>query len=250
MGELSLWWVRHEGGEPIGPVEEELLVRGILAGKVPRGAHVCRIASNAWRPLGEVEPFATAARALGPPSAPVAEAPAAPAAEPAPRGPESSIPPPLPVPALTEAEERALSTPGVLPAVVLPSSPSLDDAPELDLELVSAPGSAPAIPDAPPSDERATAPAPGVIGRPAFMALTSEFFRAGDDLAATPRASTTGTTGATGTPGAVPDAERSLPGGALELERAEPRRRSPALATVGLVLLLCALAVVVALLRG
>ena len=248
--EHSLWWVRYETSEPVGPVEQQLVLRGIQAGKVPRAAQVCRIGSNDWAPLVVVEPFAAAARALGPPSVPAwateSDGPAAdgiPPARPAEqsippppaRPAEQSIPPPPPVPALTEAEERALSSPGALSAVALPSTDSADDAPLIEVELDSESEADAA--DADVSDECETTPAPGAPPRPAFMALTSEFFRAGDELGATPRPSGEESRSA-------PDSARTT-----GLDHEASRRRSPALATVGIVLLLCALAAVVALLR-
>lgn len=56
------WWITEAGNQPIGPVTAELILRGLEAGKVPLGALVCEVGGTAWRPLAEVEPFASAAQ--------------------------------------------------------------------------------------------------------------------------------------------------------------------------------------------
>lgn len=54
------WWVTRPGGTPIGPVEPELVVRGIAAGAVPLDSLVCPVGGSAWTALREVPSFAEA----------------------------------------------------------------------------------------------------------------------------------------------------------------------------------------------
>ena len=62
---MNRWWVTQRGREPIGPVETDLVVRGIAAGKVPGDALVCPVGGNRWEPLDAVPPFARALAKLG-----------------------------------------------------------------------------------------------------------------------------------------------------------------------------------------
>ena len=52
------WMVREGGSEPIGPVTTELVIRGILAGRVAQNAEVCRLGDNSWRRIDSVPEFA------------------------------------------------------------------------------------------------------------------------------------------------------------------------------------------------
>jgi len=54
------WWVTVPGGQPLGPVSTESLLRGISAGKVPREALVCRVGDEEWSPLSGIQRFADA----------------------------------------------------------------------------------------------------------------------------------------------------------------------------------------------
>ena len=45
------WFVYQADGNHIGPVSTELLARGVLAGKVPRDAHVGAHGDPQWYPL-------------------------------------------------------------------------------------------------------------------------------------------------------------------------------------------------------
>lgn len=53
------WYVRNNNSEPVGPVDDELVLRGIRAGKIPTDAEVCRL-GDAWCPILSVEVFRTA----------------------------------------------------------------------------------------------------------------------------------------------------------------------------------------------
>ena len=56
-GPMVDWYVRHQGEDAIGPVDAELLVRGIAAGKVPVDAEVCEAGTDEWLPLEAIEDF-------------------------------------------------------------------------------------------------------------------------------------------------------------------------------------------------
>lgn len=79
------WYLSNEGGEPLGPLEGELIERGILAGRVPPDSLVCPVGSKKWKPLDAVPAFAAALRKVAPPPQPPPPAPGvAPAAREAP----------------------------------------------------------------------------------------------------------------------------------------------------------------------
>ena len=42
------WYVWAEGGDLVGPVSDELLSRGILAGKVPVTAKISQVGTSNW----------------------------------------------------------------------------------------------------------------------------------------------------------------------------------------------------------
>jgi hypothetical protein len=54
------WWVTRKGKQPIGPVSTELVLKGIVAGKVPRDVLVCEVGGADWKPITVVSPFAAA----------------------------------------------------------------------------------------------------------------------------------------------------------------------------------------------
>src|SRR5688500_8771734 len=58
------WYVYQADGNHIGPVSTDLLARGLLAGKVPRDAHVGAMGDAKWQPLLEVAEIQAATRAL------------------------------------------------------------------------------------------------------------------------------------------------------------------------------------------
>lgn len=74
---MKTWYVRAEGNKVSGPVSEELVVRGILAGKVPVDAKVLAVGDEQWRSIAVVAQFGDAIRQVAPP-------------------PESLRPPPMP----------------------------------------------------------------------------------------------------------------------------------------------------------
>jgi hypothetical protein len=43
-----MWWVTVEGADPVGPVTQGLLARGVAAGRVPDNALACRVGSQRW----------------------------------------------------------------------------------------------------------------------------------------------------------------------------------------------------------
>jgi hypothetical protein len=53
-----LWYVTRRGANVVGPVETDLLQRGILAGRVPSDSVVCRAGEVRWEPLDDVPEFA------------------------------------------------------------------------------------------------------------------------------------------------------------------------------------------------
>src|SRR5258707_1190292 len=67
---MADWYVIAEDGEPVGPVETELVVRGISAGKIPLGSKVCAVSETTWMSLSAVPEFAAAIRAVAPPPPP------------------------------------------------------------------------------------------------------------------------------------------------------------------------------------
>lgn len=58
------WYVFQADGHHIGPVSTELLARGIVAGKVPAGAHVGAVGDAQWWPLQDVSEISRAVEAL------------------------------------------------------------------------------------------------------------------------------------------------------------------------------------------
>jgi hypothetical protein len=54
------WWVTQSGKDPVGPVSTDLVVRGIIAGRVPLDSFVCEVGGPAWKALRDVRAFAVA----------------------------------------------------------------------------------------------------------------------------------------------------------------------------------------------
>jgi hypothetical protein len=67
---MAEWYVISPGGEPVGPVSEELVIKGVLGGKVPVEALVARVGEGDWLPLVSVPVFAQAIRQIAPPIPP------------------------------------------------------------------------------------------------------------------------------------------------------------------------------------
>lgn len=61
------WYVSSDGSEPVGPVSQDLLVRGIREGRVPLDSRICAVGSAEWRQLVDVPAFAAAIRDVAPP---------------------------------------------------------------------------------------------------------------------------------------------------------------------------------------
>ena len=73
---MSDWYVSSGEGAPVGPVSQELVVEGIVAGRVPVSARVCLVGGNDWLPLSAVPDFAAAVRQVAPPPPPPPSGPA------------------------------------------------------------------------------------------------------------------------------------------------------------------------------
>jgi len=54
------WYVTKPGGRIVGPVDTELLRRGIAEGRVPEDSLVCESGHSRWAPLTDVALFADA----------------------------------------------------------------------------------------------------------------------------------------------------------------------------------------------
>ena len=68
-----LWYLQGDSGELVGPVPTDLVVRGIVAGRVPVSARVSVVGTSDWTPLVGVEEFAKAVREVVPPPPPEPE---------------------------------------------------------------------------------------------------------------------------------------------------------------------------------
>jgi hypothetical protein len=51
------WWVLGTSGEPVGPANSDLIVKGIKAGAIPGDSHVCVVGGTRWEPIREVPKF-------------------------------------------------------------------------------------------------------------------------------------------------------------------------------------------------
>ena len=58
------FYIYVEGNHPIGPVDADRIARGIVAGKVPRDAHVARVGESAWNDLLDMPEIVLALKAL------------------------------------------------------------------------------------------------------------------------------------------------------------------------------------------
>jgi hypothetical protein len=67
---MSDWYVSNGEGAPVGPVSQELVVQGIVAGRVPVSARVCLVGGSEWLSLSAVPDFAAAVRQVAPPPPP------------------------------------------------------------------------------------------------------------------------------------------------------------------------------------
>ena len=54
------WYVCVAGGETVGPVRAELVVQGLVAGRVPPDAYALRRGSDRWTPVLEIPLFVRA----------------------------------------------------------------------------------------------------------------------------------------------------------------------------------------------
>jgi hypothetical protein len=61
------WYVVVEGSEAVGPVEDDLIERGILTSKIPIDAQICAVGEIQWKSMASVPLFAQAMRAVAPP---------------------------------------------------------------------------------------------------------------------------------------------------------------------------------------
>jgi hypothetical protein len=63
----GMWYLQNEGSDVIGPVTTDLVVEGILKGRVPITSKVCQVGGSAWVPLVTQPEFARAIRQIAPP---------------------------------------------------------------------------------------------------------------------------------------------------------------------------------------
>jgi uncharacterized protein DUF4339 len=64
----ALYFVYSTDNKHVGPVDAELIARGVLAGKVPEDAYVAPAGTTSWAPLKNVPPIAEALRVARSPS--------------------------------------------------------------------------------------------------------------------------------------------------------------------------------------
>ncbi len=79
---MADWFIHQAGGNHIGPVSSELIVRGVQAGKVPADAYVAAQSGGGWVPLSSVPELAAAIAGPTLPIDPPRTIPPAPAAKP------------------------------------------------------------------------------------------------------------------------------------------------------------------------
>jgi hypothetical protein len=60
MARVTGWWIRVPGGSTVGPVPEELVLRGIRAGRIPREAQARQHDAEPWRALLNIAAFDSA----------------------------------------------------------------------------------------------------------------------------------------------------------------------------------------------
>src|SRR5262245_54383222 len=59
---MTQWFVYGSEGSAVGPVHTDLLARGVIAGRVPRDAHVAAAGDSRWFPMLSVPEIADALR--------------------------------------------------------------------------------------------------------------------------------------------------------------------------------------------
>lgn len=52
---MSEWWLSRGDGKTEGPLSTEALVQGLVAGQIPKRAHVCRVGDRKWVRVSEVD---------------------------------------------------------------------------------------------------------------------------------------------------------------------------------------------------
>jgi len=62
---MANWHVRHGDGDAVGPIGTDLVVRGLMAGRVPLDALVRREGDERWTPVARVAEFREAALHAG-----------------------------------------------------------------------------------------------------------------------------------------------------------------------------------------
>jgi hypothetical protein len=67
---MGLWYVSADGADPIGPFEDELIERGVRAGKIPLDARVCPVGGSEWLALTATPQFGAAIKDVAPPPPP------------------------------------------------------------------------------------------------------------------------------------------------------------------------------------
>jgi hypothetical protein len=58
---MEQWWLLGGDRKPVGPMTTDLLLEGIVAGKVPRDSLVCIVGGTEWQTLGDIAVFSPAA---------------------------------------------------------------------------------------------------------------------------------------------------------------------------------------------
>jgi len=69
---MAVWHVRIADADPVGPISTDLVVRGIVAGKVPTNALARRDDDTTWIAIGRISEFREAVRHAPPQSSPLA----------------------------------------------------------------------------------------------------------------------------------------------------------------------------------
>jgi len=67
---MGLWYVSADGADPLGPFEDELIERGVRAGKIPLDATICPMGGSEWLALTSTPRFAAAVKDAAPPPPP------------------------------------------------------------------------------------------------------------------------------------------------------------------------------------
>jgi hypothetical protein len=56
---MEQWWLLGGDRKPVGPVTTELLLQGIVAGRVPPDTLVCVVGGSEWKAVGEFALFSS-----------------------------------------------------------------------------------------------------------------------------------------------------------------------------------------------